>query len=94
MTTLLSRTCHDHHFRVTDEADVTAGDTTISPRSLDIQHLDVEGARTTRVTVTGQDRVDGELSRASSHMLTIAREDWPRWVARRVGECTPDGWEG
>lgn len=93
MTTLLSRTCHAHQFRVADEPDVTVRGITISPRSLDIEFLDVEGARTTRVTVSGQDRVGGALNPASSHTLGIALEDWPRWVADRVAECTPDGWE-
>lgn len=93
MATIPTRTTHAHHFRVADEEDVTAQGTTVSPRSLDIQHLDVEGARTTRVTVSGQDRVDGELSTASSHTVTIGREAWPEWVARRVSECAPEGWE-
>jgi hypothetical protein len=93
VTTLLSRTSHTFHFRVANEEDVTVQGTTVSPRDLDVQFLDEEGARTTRAWVTGYDREpDGTLNRHRSHSLCIDRADWPRWVARRVAECTPEGW--
>jgi hypothetical protein len=95
MTAHLARETHAFYFRVSDVPDLTVDGITTTPASLTVEFLDVEGARTTRVSVTGRDREpDGTLHPHSSHSLPLAEGEWPEWVAFEVAGCVPEGWEG